>query len=94
MKFLGDVGVSVSTLKALREAGYDSVHLREQNLHRLPDQAILLKAIEERRIVITLIWISVISSRLGEGAVQVLLSSVLTIKPRRMLRKAFLIFYL
>jgi predicted nuclease of predicted toxin-antitoxin system len=53
MKFLGDVGVSVSTLKALREAGYDSVHLREQNLHRLPDQAILLKAIEERRIVIT-----------------------------------------
>ena len=53
MKFLGDVGVSISTLKALREAGYDSVYLREQNLHRLPDQAILLKAIEERRIVIT-----------------------------------------
>jgi predicted nuclease of predicted toxin-antitoxin system len=53
MKFLGDVGVSTSTLRALREAGYDAVHLREQNLHRLPDDAILLKAIEEGRIVIT-----------------------------------------
>ena len=42
MKFLGDVGVSISTLKALRE-----------------------------------------------GAYQVLLSSVFTIKPRRMLRKGF-----
>jgi len=53
MKFLGDVGVSTSTLSALREAGYDAVHLREQNLHRLPDDAILLKAIEEGRTVIT-----------------------------------------
>ena len=53
MKFLGDVGVSTSTLIALREAGYDSVHLREQNLHRLPDGAILEKAINEGRIVIT-----------------------------------------
>jgi len=53
MKFLGDVGVSTTTLKALREAGYDSVHLREQNLHRLPDDAILEKALNEGRIVIT-----------------------------------------
>jgi len=45
MKFLGDVGVSTNTLKALREAGYDSFHLREQNLHRLPDNAILEKAL-------------------------------------------------
>ena len=47
MRFLGDVGVSTSTLRALREAGYDAVHLREQNLHRLPDNAILEKANEE-----------------------------------------------
>ena len=53
MRFLGDVGVSTSTLRALREAGYEAVHLREQNLHRLPDGAILEKAIEEDRIVIT-----------------------------------------
>ena len=54
MRFLGDVGVSTSTLRALREAGYDAVHLREQNLHRLPDGAILEKASNEGRIVITL----------------------------------------
>ncbi len=53
MKFLGDVGVSTSTLRTLREAGYDAVHLREQNLHRLPDKAILEKALKEGRIVIT-----------------------------------------
>ena len=53
MKFLGDVGVSTSTLRALRDAGYDAVHLREQNLHRLPDNVILKKALEEGRIVIT-----------------------------------------
>jgi predicted nuclease of predicted toxin-antitoxin system len=53
MKFLGDVGVSTSTLRALREAGYDAVHLREQNLHRLPDKAILEKALKEGRIVLT-----------------------------------------
>lgn len=53
MRFLGDVGVSISTLRSLREAGYDAVHLREQNQHRLPDDAILEKAAEEERIVIT-----------------------------------------
>ena len=53
MKFLGDVGVSTSTLRALREAGHDAVHLREQDLHRLPDNKILQKALEEGRIVIT-----------------------------------------
>jgi predicted nuclease of predicted toxin-antitoxin system len=53
MKFLADVGVSTTTLKALQEAGYDSVHLREQNLHRFPDDAILEKALNEGRIVIT-----------------------------------------
>lgn len=53
MRFPGDVGVSISTLRALREAGYDAVHLREQNLHRLPDDAILEKAVKEGRIVVT-----------------------------------------
>jgi predicted nuclease of predicted toxin-antitoxin system len=53
MRFLGDVGASTSALKALREDGYDAVHLREQGLHRLPDSAILQKAFEEGRILIT-----------------------------------------
>ncbi len=53
MKFLADVGVSLSTVRALRERGYDSVHLREDNLHRLPDDLILEKAIQEERVVLT-----------------------------------------
>jgi predicted nuclease of predicted toxin-antitoxin system len=53
MRFLGDVGVSTSTLKALREAGHDAIHLREQNLHHLPDDAILEKGLREDRIVLT-----------------------------------------
>ena len=53
MKFLADVGVSLSTVRSLREAGYNSVHLREENLHRLPDESILEKALQEERIVIT-----------------------------------------
>lgn len=47
------MGVSTSTLRALREARHDAVHLIEQGLHRLPDNAILRKAFEEGRILIT-----------------------------------------
>ena len=53
MKFLADVGVSLSTVASLREAGYNAVHLREENLHRLPDESILEKALQEERIVLT-----------------------------------------
>jgi len=53
MRFLADVGVSISTVSALRNAGHDVVHLREENLHRLPDDAILEKAKKEGRIVVT-----------------------------------------
>ena len=36
MKFLADVGVSISTVQALRAAAHDAVHLREEGLIRLP----------------------------------------------------------
>ena len=39
MKFLADVGVSPLTVEALRQAGYDAVHLVEVGLERLPDSA-------------------------------------------------------
>jgi predicted nuclease of predicted toxin-antitoxin system len=32
MKFLADMGISQSTVKWLREKGYDAVHLREKGL--------------------------------------------------------------
>ena len=53
MKSLADMGVSFTTVTALRQAGEDVVHLREENLHRLPDQQIIEKAIRERLVVLT-----------------------------------------
>ena len=52
MKFLADMGISMSTIGALRDQGYDAIHLREQNLHRMSDAAILEKARTEGRIVL------------------------------------------
>lgn len=53
MRFLADVGVSLSTVRALRQEGHDAVHLREQGLQRLPDEKILEKARQEGRIILT-----------------------------------------
>ena len=53
MRFLADVGVSRSTSQELRQRGYDVLHLREQGLHRLPDDEILTLARREGRIVLT-----------------------------------------
>ena len=33
MKLLADMGISMATVRALREAGEEVVHLREQGLH-------------------------------------------------------------
>jgi predicted nuclease of predicted toxin-antitoxin system len=53
MKFLADMGISMSTVQALRDAGHDAVHLREQGLQRLADPEILDKARQEGRVVLT-----------------------------------------
>ena len=53
MRFLADMGVSMTTVDALRQAGEDVVHLRDEGLHRLPDNHILGKARREQRIVLT-----------------------------------------
>src|SRR5438445_4215246 len=47
------MGVSVSTVRSLREAGHDSVHLRDQGLLKMEDAHILDKARSEGRIVLT-----------------------------------------
>ena len=47
------MGVSITTVLALREAAHDAVHLREQDLIRLPDPEIATKAAREGRIVLT-----------------------------------------
>lgn len=53
MKFLADVGISLSTVQALRNAGHDARHLREEALQRLSDAEIVDKARREGRIILT-----------------------------------------
>ncbi|MBL8235143.1 MAG: DUF5615 family PIN-like protein [Bryobacterales bacterium] len=53
MRFLADMGVSLTTVEALRGAGHDAVHLRDEGLIRLSDPDILAKALVERRVVLT-----------------------------------------
>ena len=47
------MGVSLTTVEALRAADHDAVHLRDQGLIRLPDPKIAAKAVAEDRIVLT-----------------------------------------
>ena len=53
MNFLADMGVSMSTVSALRSLGHSMVHLREQGLMRMADPDIVAKARSESRIVLT-----------------------------------------
>ena len=53
MRFLADMGVSMRIVQWLRDNGHDTVHLREENLQRLPDIEIFKKAIIEKRIILT-----------------------------------------
>ncbi|MDI6792977.1 MAG: DUF5615 family PIN-like protein [bacterium] len=53
MKFLSDMGVSPKTVAFLQGLGYDAIHLHDQGLNRLQDTAILAKARNEKRILLT-----------------------------------------
>ncbi len=53
MKFLADMGISPKTVAFLRKQGHEAVHLHEEGLDRLEDPAILAKAREEDRILLT-----------------------------------------
>ncbi|MEH2407608.1 DUF5615 family PIN-like protein [Nostoc sp.] len=52
MKFLADIGISLRTGSCLRGDGYDVVHLQDEDLQRLPDNQILIKARTEGRILL------------------------------------------
>jgi predicted nuclease of predicted toxin-antitoxin system len=47
------MGVSITTVQALRAAAHDAVHLREEGLIRLLDPDIVAKASQEQRGVLT-----------------------------------------
>ncbi len=53
MRFLADMGVSQSVVSWLKAQGHDAVHLRDENLHRLPNGQIFSKAAHEQRIILT-----------------------------------------
>ena len=53
MRFLADMGVARGAAAPLREEGHDVVHLSEEGLERLPDRAVLAKALAEDRILST-----------------------------------------
>lgn len=53
MRFLADMGVPASVVLELRRMGHDAVHLREQDLQRLPDKEVFQKTAAENRILLT-----------------------------------------
>ncbi|MBN1248841.1 MAG: DUF5615 family PIN-like protein [Anaerolineae bacterium] len=53
MRFLADMGLARSTTAFLRAQGHDAIHLRDEGLQRLKDQAIVLKARQENRVILT-----------------------------------------
>jgi predicted nuclease of predicted toxin-antitoxin system len=53
VKLLLDMGMARSTTALLISQGYDTVHLRDQGLQRLADEAIVEKALSEGRVILT-----------------------------------------
>lgn len=53
MRFLVDMGLGIGVSAWLRTQGHDAIHLREENLHKMPDRDIFAKAVNENRIVLT-----------------------------------------
>jgi predicted nuclease of predicted toxin-antitoxin system len=53
MKFLADMGISPKAVVFLQMLGHDAAHLHDQDLDRLPDSAILGKARNEKRVLLT-----------------------------------------
>lgn len=47
------MGVAQRVVKWLRDKGHDALHLRDENLHRLPNGLIFEKAFKEKRILST-----------------------------------------
>lgn len=53
MRFLADMGIALSTVRALRERGHEAIHVREIGCERLSDAAIVEKAKQEGRTILT-----------------------------------------
>lgn len=53
MRFLVDMNIATDVAVWLRGQGHDAVHLREVGLQELRDEAVLAKAVAEKRVVLT-----------------------------------------
>lgn len=53
MRFLVDMNLATEVAVWLRTQGHDAIHLREVELQALGDQAVVAKAIAEKRVVVT-----------------------------------------
>ena len=53
MRFLAEMGVDIRVVHWLRQIGHDAKHLREEDLHRIPNGEIFMKAIFEDRVIMT-----------------------------------------
>lgn len=53
MRSLADMGLSLDVAEWLRGRGHDIIHVRDERMHRAPDEEIFLKAAREGRIVVT-----------------------------------------
>ena len=47
MLFLADMGVAIGIVNWLRQNGHDAKHLRDEELHRIPNGEIFTKAISD-----------------------------------------------
>jgi predicted nuclease of predicted toxin-antitoxin system len=52
MRFLADMGVDVRVVEWLRQQAHDAKHLRDEGLHRGPDDEIFATAVAEERVVL------------------------------------------
>ena len=53
MKFLADMGISQTVVTWLREQGHDAIHVRDEDMYRASDSAIVNKAKDEEFIILT-----------------------------------------
>lgn len=74
MRFLVDMNLATDVAAWLRTQGHDAVHRRELGLQKLGDEAVLAKAVAEKRIVVTFdLDFADISAAAGEARVAVIL---------------------
>jgi predicted nuclease of predicted toxin-antitoxin system len=81
-----DMNISPRLAARLRESGHDALHLRDQGLQRLSDEAVFEKARDERRILVSSTADSGdLASAAGRAGASVILLRTTSARPVRIL---------